>query len=306
MMNTNQATFSNSAIFHVVRFTCKHLSTLLIFLLTVISPLSAAPPPERVVSKEELLSPKRGTVVDSKSGQGIADAFVVINWVTDSSGIPGVVNGGRWCDLQDVTKTDADGLFSFDDVRQNLDMSNVGKFENVTPFGDSTSVHQMSYRIFVFKPGYLGIGEEEKIYSAKHGWGSEWAIVPDATMHSDSVVITPIRLTPENLDAESKWVYSAVLSKVTRCSDRMAHFRDAPRWSELHAQLTAGIATLPCQMPPDATIEPASTNALRVIMVNQQFEKQLLAVTGGDPRATSANIRASQLCRATDGIVSPP
>ncbi len=64
--------------------------------------------------KNELLAEKQGSVVDETSGEPIPGAFVIINWVTNSNGVAGVVGGGQWWDLQEIRTTDADGKFSID------------------------------------------------------------------------------------------------------------------------------------------------------------------------------------------------
>ncbi len=268
--------------------------------------LVAAPPTPRDVSNGELFAEKRGTVIDTQSGQGISDATVIIDWLTQSTGVNGVVSGSQWCDLQDMTATDEHGRFSIPAVdKSKLDMSNVGTFQNFLPWGTSSTVHKMTYRIYVYKPGYVRVGDEEKIYAAKFGAGFEWESVPDVVSQSNPVVIAPIRLGRSHLDAESRWVYPARLDSATHCSGRMSESKDAPRFHEFQEILAAGIASLPCQMPANAKIAPGSSYALRSMIHDSRFEKQLIAAVGGVAE-TNVTMQAGVLCRATAGLPSPP
>lgn len=261
---------------------------------------------ERDVSHKELFSAKDGRVIDVASGQGVPDVFVVIKWMTDSTGIPGVAPGGSWCDLEDVTKTDDDGRFSFVGVHGKLDISDEGTRYGLTIWGIESSTHTKSYRVFAYKPGYIRDGDEANIYSAKYGSSTILDAVPDATIKSGSVVIDPIRLKRVNLDPESRWVYAFQIDHTSRCSDRMANFRDAPGLTELRQQIKTGLASLPCEIRGSVIIQPGSGGAFRAMISDRQFEKQFLAELGGDVRQERLPIRAEQLCRATEGLNESP
>ena len=264
------------------------------------TPMRAAPPKDRDVSTTELLAAKQGSVIDATTSQPISDAFVIINWVTNSNGVPDVVGPGQWCDLQQITTTNADGRYAFGAVNDKLDMSDAGTFVNKLPWGSATTVHEKSYRVFVYKRGYALVGDEERVRAAaKYGRGMEWDSVPEITSTSNPIVLAPIRLMPTTLDAEGQWVYAAQLGSAAGCRDRAAGPNDAPRWHEFYEQLRNGIASLPCKMPSDALIAHPSLNLLGGLIADKRFEAGLVTETGTDVSATSVAITAGQVCRAT-------
>ncbi|MBS0570558.1 MAG: carboxypeptidase regulatory-like domain-containing protein, partial [Proteobacteria bacterium] len=65
------------------------------------------------VGRSEMLSAKRGTVVDAATGAGIADATVIASWHISASGWERDSEG---CVVRHIVQTDANGNFSLPDV----------------------------------------------------------------------------------------------------------------------------------------------------------------------------------------------
>ena len=103
---------------------------------------------------------------------------MIANWLTDSTGIAGVANGSTWCNLQKIALTDEHGEFDFAAVNSELNTSDEGTRIGHTPFGVATQTHEMTYRIYAFKPGYIPSGKEEEINYATEGYWVTWAWVP--------------------------------------------------------------------------------------------------------------------------------
>lgn len=270
-------------------------------LLLICGSAGAQPSPERSISNKELLAEKRGKVVDADTGQGIADAFVVIKWITDSTGYPGLVSGGQWCDLQAVTTTEEDGSFFFVPIRRGqIDLSDRKTYRALTPWGLLSSTHDMSYRMYVYKAGYVRPGDESKISSAKLGGGVELEeYPPDAVLRGYWADLQSIPLRKQRLDGEGTWLYRSLMQRETRCRDRMAEARDAPLWRNLNDELRSGIVELPCDVSPKKKVYTSSVYALLGLIADPNFNKQLNLEIGGDVRNVRAPIEANLLCQAT-------
>ena len=258
----------------------------------------------RKISTSELLAPKKGYVVDVATGKGISDVFVIADWLTDSSGIAGSARGGQWCNLQRITKTGPDGEFEFPGVGSDLDTSDAGTRIGVTPYGVASQTHEMTYRIYAIKPGFVRTGDDVKIKYATSGYLFDWQDVQNARFSGKDVQIETITMEKTELDPEATWVYEARLLLAADCSDRTASVRNDPEWSSLTSTLASAGRPLACKEEKDVPIKEPSWKLLLRLLQDSKIVPILNKALDEDLKFYQGAIRASQLCAAVSETTS--
>lgn len=237
----------------------------------------------RHVSNRELHAEKHGRVVDADTGTGIPGAKVIALWKESSSGVPDAVSGGEWCQLQKITTTDAGGNFSLPDVSKDLDLSARGSHVGLSSLGPATYAHDNTWRLIVFKPGYVRTGadvaysgpyasdqtnDDRKVLQHLMAGNTDgckahydgcmnrflWAENPPAT---EGATIKPIAMKKAGFSAPQAWLYYAAIQGTGQCMDRMAKPANAPEFSEVTNAIRGIVSPLlsgVCSMPRDMEI----------------------------------------------------
>ena len=247
-----------------------------------------------------LTAEKHGRVVDATTGSGIANAHVIVNWVTDSSGVSGILPAGRWCDLQNVVITDASGNFIIPAVSDPASPSNT-EIRRQTPIGELSSTSKRSYRVYVFKQGFVRREDVEKIAKSRSGVLFEWEGAPAEHVSGDQVDLGTLELSPTVLDPESTWVYDASIRRESTCRDRLGKSIQAPAWANLMKEMALSVAPLPCQLPADDLIDPASLKLYRTLVNDAGFRQRMLPLLEGAGRRSNEPVAARTVCSAQAG-----
>jgi hypothetical protein len=222
----------------------------------------------RHISNRELTMEKSGRVVDVDTGAGVPGVKVIVNWETNSSGIPGYSStGGTWCDLQRIVTTDADGNYTIPDVSKELDISDRGTRIGKTAFGLASATHDKDYVLTVFKPGYVRVGDMEKVKQIedlvrrRYIGGPSLMTIPDARFSAGKVAIKPILMKKIDVAPFDLWSYNSIILTDVRCSDRMANRIVAPEMTEIEKTMSAITRPVPCSMPADTHVDPENLGA---------------------------------------------
>ncbi|MGH8041714.1 MAG: carboxypeptidase-like regulatory domain-containing protein [Rudaea sp.] len=216
----------------------------------------------RHVSNRELTMEKTGRVVDADTGAGIPGVQVIVNWQTQSSGIPGYSStGGTWCDLQKIVTTDANGTYTIPDVSKELDLSDRGTRIGKTPYGLASATHDKNYTLAVFKRGYIGVEdlpkvkEFEDLANRNLIGGPSLDTIPDVNFHGGKTEIKTITMRKVNLNWSDLWAYYSIIP--LGCSSRDAHAIEAPEAAAITNANRTTVKHMPCSMPPETVINPA-------------------------------------------------
>jgi len=273
----------------------------LILLIFVGASIASADTAGRHVSSAELRAEKHGRVVDADTGAGIPDVKMIANWRTRSDGVPGLVSGGIWCDLQTIVATDAQGNYTIPDISSQLDLSDRGTAHQVTRMGPVNVTHDADWLLIAFKPGYVRTGDKDKLRAASFGelGGFVWESTPEtAVFRQGEVEINPISMHKEDLAPPSVWVYDSKILAGARCRDRMAHDIDQPEMAEIAKTMDAIVRPLPCTMPADTALTPIVRKLFTSLVNDKHFFDRLTAALGNPWVWDDKDVPAGVLCRA--------
>lgn len=263
--------------------------------------IASAETVKRHVSSAELRAEKHGRVVDADTGAGIPGVKMIANWRTRSDGVPGVVSGGIWCDLQTIVTTDAQGDYTIPDVSSQLDLSDRGTAHHVTGGGLVNVTHDADWLLIAFKPGYVRTGDKDKLRAASFGelGGFGWESAPDTSvLRQGKVEINPIAMHKEDLAPPSLWVYDSKILAGARCRDRMAHDIDQPEMADIAKTMDAIVRPLPCTMPADTALTPIVRKLFTSLVNDKRVLDRLTAALGNPWVWDDKDVPAGVLCRA--------
>lgn len=263
--------------------------------------IASAETVKRHVSSAELRAEKHGRVVDADTGAGIPGVKMIANWRTRSDGVPGVVSGGIWCDLQTIVTTDAQGDYTIPDVSSQLDLSDRGTAHHVTGGGLVNVTHDADWLLIAFKPGYVRAGDKDKLRAASFGelGGFGWESAPDTSvLRQGKVEINPIAMHKEDLAPPSLWVYDSKILAGARCRDRMAHDIDQPEMAGIAKTMDAIVRPLPCTMSADAALTPIVRKLFTSLVNDKRVLDRLTAALGNPWVWDDKDVPAGVLCRA--------
>lgn len=248
-------------------------------------------------SNHELRAEKNGRIVDADTGQGIADVNVIANWEESFSGAAHIASAGSWCVLQKIVKTDQDGRFTLPDVGKELDLSDRGTRVGVAPpFGVITSSNDFSWKLILYKPGYVRVGKDFPVVKPEEGnpynqwftWddrkvldhrinGDKRACLPDqGCMPSFAwetslpdisgsalghVSVQPIGMKKVELAPPALWLYYGTILSKSQCYAARKGDLNQPEIAEMEHSTSTLVRPMPCMMPPAATITAAAATS---------------------------------------------
>lgn len=259
-----------------------------------------APTTSRHISNRELRAEKHGRVVDADTGAGIPNALVIVDWRTLSTGVPGLIGGGTWCDLQRIVTTDEHGEYTIPDVSHDLDISDRGTHRALTPGGMLASTHDVDWVVVTYKPGYVRLADMEFIELARTNWIGGlvgWPTTPDVGFAPGKVVIKPMRMRKMVLDAMDEWHYDALILAGAACSDRMAQRIEQPEIAGIRASMGEHVRAMPCAMPADTAIDSAMLNSFLGFANDRAVDKRMVEIIGRREWGTKGTT-AGVVCQA--------
>jgi hypothetical protein len=256
----------------------------------------------RTVSNNELLSGKKGRIVDTETGSGIADVIVIMKWITDSSGSPGRISGGEWCNLEKKTQTDANGEFEFPDVGRELDVSDRGVHRNYSLLNPMISTHDASYLLTAFKPGFVREGDEERFAAARFdSWNFKWMFLPPdvASQKTNPMILANIVMRRHDVDPLDLIAYDAAIEVSARCLDRLGKDISDPPRADVKKILSSVVRPLMCQVPRDTAISPTLREMFETFIDHAAIER-IRGRYKSTPNGQNQLMSAGDLCDAVE------
>ena len=215
------------------------------------------------VGRSEMLSAKRGTVVDAASGAGIANATVIASWHISATGWE---RNGEGCVVRRIVQTDANGNFSLPDVsaEQWFHPPKASSSERVHALAGDTS---FAWYLTVFKPGYLRGGDAEKLakYTMMNPTFFDWEWKSPKTYATrDSYRVAPIKLVKDNLTPQQEIYYLATVNKFADCHPNPLP-PPSPEFDALVSQIRHIVRPIPCSLPERTPVPAWSAAAFEAL-----------------------------------------
>jgi hypothetical protein len=254
----------------------------------------------RTVSNNELLSGKKGRIIDAETRNGIADVTVIMEWITDSSGSPGLISGGEWCNLEKKTQTDANGEFEFPHVGRELDVSDRGVHRNYSLLNPMIFTHDANYLLIAFKPGFVREGDEERFAAARFdSWNFKWMLLPPdvASQKTDPVILANIVMRRRDIDPLDLISYDAAIEGSARCLDRLGKDISDPPRADVKKILGSVVSPLMCQVPRDTAISPTLRKMFETFIDHAAIER-IRTRYKSTPNGQNRLMSAGDLCDA--------
>jgi hypothetical protein len=206
-----------------------------------------------------LLSEKRGRIVDSVTGAGIANVNVVATWRT----IIRVWSTNHVCDYQTVVSTDSNGEYSLPDVSRYVDVS---RFMLQRVIGIRV---YFNWTLGAYKAGYARVPDGLASFAgaaAVNGPGvfPTWSERPVSNLIGSTVLLESIPLRgAKAVPTESILSYDATL----RSMDFEGCTHDEPsRVREISAAIREEVRNLVCVMPASEVLREDVRDAAKILL----------------------------------------
>ncbi|MBS0569413.1 MAG: carboxypeptidase regulatory-like domain-containing protein [Proteobacteria bacterium] len=211
------------------------------------------------VGRSEMLSAKRGTVIDAATGAGIADATVIASWHISATGWER--NGGG-CVVRSIVHTDANGIYSLPDVSadQWFHPPKATVSERIHALAGYTS---FAWYLAVFKPGYLREGDAETLArdTFMNPTFPDWQWTSPKTFATrDGYRVATIKLTKDNLPPAQEILYLATVNRFADCHPNPLP-PASPEYDALVKQLRQIVRPIPCSLSATTPIPAAAAEA---------------------------------------------
>lgn len=202
------------------------------------------------VSRSEMLSAKRGTVIDAATGVGIADATVIASWHVSATGWERDSEG---CVVRHIVQTDANGNFSLPDVSAEswFHPPHASTSERIHALAGYTS---FAWYLTVFKPGYLRQGDAETLsrYTFMNRTYPDWEYKSPRTYATrDGYRIGPIKLVKDNLSPQEEILYLDKVKDFASCTPNPP-VPASPEYDALMTRIRGVVRPIPCALPEKA------------------------------------------------------
>ncbi len=206
------------------------------------------------VGRSEMLSAKRGTVVDATGGVGIADATVIASWHVSASGWE---RNSEGCVVRHIVHTDASGNFSLPDVsaEQWFHPVHASTAERIHALAGTTD---FAWYLAVFKPGYLREGDAATLarYTTMEPTFFDWAWKSPRTYATrDGYRVASIKLTKDNLSPMQEIFYLDSVRVFATCNPNPP-LPPSSEFDALIKQVRQIVRPIPCSLP-EKTMIPA-------------------------------------------------
>ncbi|MEO8959855.1 MAG: carboxypeptidase-like regulatory domain-containing protein [Rudaea sp.] len=256
-------------------------------------------------SRREMLAAKSGTVVDGQSGAGIADATVIAVWDMHSTGWERDSGG---CVVRRIVHTDATGHFDLPDVSAEhwFHPPHASVAERIHALAGNV---EFSWRLAVFKPGYLRMGDSETLAKDTEqnptflDW--EWKS-PRSFATRDGYRVVPIRLVKDNLRPQDEISYLATLRKFATCTTNPPMLA-SPAFDGLNREINNIAKSLPCRIPEHETVRAGIAMEYTRLIAGQDTKQFFARMnTQMHNRWPWTDTTAGMLCWASGGRETRP
>lgn len=250
----------------------------------------------------EVLAEKRGRVVDSKTGHGISDVAVIVNYQESSSSPAGHSIG---CIHQKIVRTDAEGFYVVPGAANDIDVAD-DMLHRILPgfstgFWASRQYYKEGYvREEAVEPYLAGVDQESgpRAYTMRERLQEK---------RGSAHVYSPIRLTKVDLSHDSPTVdayvtYMGDLKIGAWCSPWMWPASEA--LNTLQAEIQASVRGLICRLPPRRVLSKSTSRSWFIDCPASAYFKNMRQILGEDLRVTTGDLCQSYSYEATDAECS--